>query len=315
MTSNPYGRMIRWYPPAWRERYGTEMAALLEDRYLTASAVPWRARMGLIRSGLAERGRAAGLQGSAPGPAEQVRAGSVMVVYGWALFLVGGAVFAKFADNWSAMTPSPTRWIAGDSYDAVALLGILGCALVGLGAMLSVVPLMRLVRDGRWESVRRSLQRALVAGGIAIVLLGGAVVWAHHSSQHDRNGGLAIYGALFVVVGLAAVAAVGCATAAAVSVARRIELSSNVLRMLGLIALALSGVMALLLTGIVVWWSWVAIHAPGVLLNGIGTGLPYTSNVAPPTLVAAGALLTMGLVLALGGSRHVARSWRGLHSG
>ncbi len=314
MTSNPYRRMIRWYPPAWRERYGTEMAALLEDRYLTASAVPWRARMGLIRSGLAERARAAGLQGSAPGPAEQVRAGSVMVLSGWALFLVGGAVFAKFADNWSAMTPSPTRWMAGDSYDAVALLGILGCAWwVWRDVVGRAVDAPRARQEmGIGAPI---LAKSVGGGGIAVVLLGGAVAWAHHSSQHDRNGGLAIHGALFVVVGLAAVAAVGCATAAAVSVARRIELSSNVLRMLGLIALALSGVMALLLTGIVVWWSWVAIHAPGVLLNGIGTGLPYTSNVAPPTLVAAGALLAMGLVLALGGSRHVARSWRGLPSG
>ena len=124
--------MIRWYPPEWRERYGPEMTALLEDTYATPGAVPWRARMGLLRFGLAERARAAGLYGSAPGPAEQVRAGSVLVLCGWALFLVTGAIFAKFADNWSVAAPSTARWVASDSYDAVAVLAALGCALVAL---------------------------------------------------------------------------------------------------------------------------------------------------------------------------------------
>jgi hypothetical protein len=312
VTAHPYGRMIRWYPPEWRERYGPEMTALLEDTYATPGAVPWRARMGLLRSGLAERARAAGLYGSAPGPAEQVRAGSVLVLCGWALFLVAGAIFAKFADNWSVAAPSTARWVASDSYDAVAVLAALGCALVALAGLLAVPPLARLVRDGRWESVRRPVRRAMVSGGVAVVLFGGALAWAHRLSPHDRNGGLAIYSALFVVVCLAAVGAVLCATAAAVSVARRVELPSRVLRALGLIALALSGVMALLLAGVALWWSWVALHAPDVLLNGTGNSFVYTSDVAPPSLVAAGVLLMLGLLLAFGGTRRVARSWRGL---
>ena len=84
------------------------------------------------------------------------------------------------------------------------------------------------------------------------------------------------------------------------------------LRALGLIALTLSGVMALLLAGIALWWSWVALHAPDVLLNGIGNGFVYTSDVAPPSLVAAGVLLLLGLLLAFAGTRRVARSRRGL---
>ena len=308
--------MIRWYPPEWRERYGAEMTALLEDTYATAGAVPWRARMGLVRSGLAERARAAGAPrfSARPGGAgargldpRSLSAGPCS----WS----PARVFAKFADNWSATAPGATRWVASDGYDAVLVLGAVGCALVGLAALLAVLPL-RAPRPRREMGVGAAARAESDRGGRhRVVLIGGAVAWAHHLSPHDRNGGLAIYGALFVVVCLAAVVAVGCATAAAVSVARRIELPSNVLRVLGLIALALSGVMALLLTGVVAWWSWVAAHAPGVLLNGIGTGLPYTSNVAPPTLVAAGVLLTMGLILALGGSRRVARSWRGLHPG
>jgi hypothetical protein len=49
-------------------------------------------------------------------------------------------------------------------------------------------------------------------------------------------------------------------------------------------------------------------------LNGIGNGFVYTSDVAPPSLVAAGVLSMLGLLLAFGGMRRVARSWRGLNT-
>ena len=310
MTADRLGRLLRWYPPEWRERYGAEMTALLEDAYGTASAVPWRERMGLARSGLAERARAAGLLGSVPDPAEQVRAGSALVLCGWALFVIAGAIFAKFADGWSVPAPSSDRWVASAAYDAVAVLGAVGCALVALAALLAAPAFVRLIRDGRWESVRRRVGRAVAAAGTAALLLVGALSWAHHLSQHDRNGGLPVYSTLFVIVGLAVVVAVLSAAAAGARVARRIESPPRVVRILGVLALAVGVVMVLLAAGIVVWWCWVAVHAPDVLRNGIGNGFPYASNTAPPTLVVTGGLIVMGVVLAVSGTRRVARSWR-----
>jgi hypothetical protein len=48
-------RSLRWYPSAWRRRYGEELIALLEDTY-GDGPLPLRCRMSLFRSGMIERG-------------------------------------------------------------------------------------------------------------------------------------------------------------------------------------------------------------------------------------------------------------------
>ena len=67
MSAHTFERVLRWYPPAWRSRYGDEMAALLEDTYVSASDVPLGERVALATSGLAERVREADLVGSTGG--------------------------------------------------------------------------------------------------------------------------------------------------------------------------------------------------------------------------------------------------------
>ena len=73
--SRDYEHMLRWYPPAWRARYGDELTALMEDMYAASGRVPPRARLGLVRAGLVERAREAGLVGTAVGPAARVTGG------------------------------------------------------------------------------------------------------------------------------------------------------------------------------------------------------------------------------------------------
>jgi hypothetical protein len=310
VNTEHYERLIRWYPQEWRDRYGGEMTALLEDSYATASDVPARARLGLVRRGLAERARTAGLIGSALEPTQELRAGAVLVLCGWPLFLVAGAVFGKFADNWWIGTPAVDRLPASASFNAVAVLGVLGCTVVGLAALLALPSFVRLVRAGRWSTVRRPVWRAGLASVLAALLLGGGLAWAHHLGPHDRNGGLAVYGAAFIVIGLAAFVAILSATAAAVAVARRIDLPQRVLRGLGVMALVLSVVMTLLFAGFVTWWATQATYAPTVLLNGIGNGVPFTSGTVPPTLAAAGLLMVLGLALAVAGTVRIARGLR-----
>jgi hypothetical protein len=47
-------RVLRWYPAAWRRRYGDELIALLDDTY-GEGHLGWRVRMSLLRSGVRER--------------------------------------------------------------------------------------------------------------------------------------------------------------------------------------------------------------------------------------------------------------------
>ena len=155
MRPDRFERLIRWYPAQWRARYGGEMTALLEDSYATPGDVPVRARLSLVRRGLTERARGAGFIGPALGPMNDVRAGAVLVLCGWPLFLIAGAMFGKFADNWWAGTPAVDRVPASVSFNAVAVLGLVGCAVVALAALLALPSFVRLVRAGRWGTVRR----------------------------------------------------------------------------------------------------------------------------------------------------------------
>jgi hypothetical protein len=203
---------------------------------------------------------------------------------------------------------------AGLSYTTIAVLGVVGCAIVAAAGLVALPSFVRLVRTGYWSTVRRAVRRAVLATATAALLLIGGLMWAHHLSQHARNGGLVVYSVAFVVIGLGAFVAVGCATAAAVAVARRTELRGRTLRALGLMALGLSAVMVLLFAAFVTWWATQAAYAPTVLLNGIGNGFPFTSSTVPPTLVVAGLLMLLGLALAIGGAVRIACSIRPGHA-
>jgi hypothetical protein len=47
-------RVLRWYPAAWRRRYGDELIALLDDTY-GERRLGLRVRMSLLQSGVRER--------------------------------------------------------------------------------------------------------------------------------------------------------------------------------------------------------------------------------------------------------------------
>jgi hypothetical protein len=54
MNSRDAQRVLRWYPAAWRRRYGEELIAMLDDTH-GAGDLPRQTRIALVRSGLIER--------------------------------------------------------------------------------------------------------------------------------------------------------------------------------------------------------------------------------------------------------------------
>ncbi len=304
MSGRRFDQLLRWYPPRWRARYGAELAALLEDTYSLASEVPRRQRLALVRSGLAERAHDAGLVGSSNAADEQLRGGSLLILCGWALFMAAGAAFGKLSDNWLSGTPVSGRWPASTAYDAVVVTGTAGCVLVVVAASAVGPAFVGLVRRGGWRAVRGAVWRAGMAVALAAALFGGTVAWAHQLSTHARNGGNHLYGALFVALVVGALVALGCATAAAIRVARRLDVRGPALP--GSLALGVTLLMLVVFTGFVTWWVAEALHAPGVLQSSIGNGLPFTSTLVPPSLLAAGLLVVVGLALGIWGSFRVA---------
>jgi len=292
-----FARMLCWYPPAWRNRYGQEMVALLEDTH-GMGRVTWSERMSLAKAGSIERLRSAGVVGDSLGPDERLRAGSLLVLCAWAVFVVAGAVFAKFTDNWE---PQGHHTLASASYTVVRDAGMAGGVIVLLAGVVVLPALVRLIRQEG-----RAFLRGVVLGAVWLVvatvaLTAGLVVWAHQLSAHNRNGGLWPYEVAFVVWSLSIVAATGGGTAAVVSALRRVPLSIRALRSLGALAVALSATMAVIIAGTLTWWVAVASAGPGFL----GNGLMATSNVLPAPLLLAGVLMLVGLGAAATGTLRV----------
>jgi hypothetical protein len=299
-----FERLIRWYPPTWRARYGAEFVALLEDTH-GMSAVTWRERLAIAKSGSAERARSTGLLGDSASPNERIRAGSLLILCAWAFFMLAGGIFAKFTEQWSAVTPTADRWIPSDGYSAVQWAGIVGVVLI-LAAVLVVLPaLVRLVRDEGWAVIRPPILRAALVVAATTAFTGGLVIWAHHLGAHDRNGGLRPYHLIVLPIWVLAVAAaLGFSTAAAVAVVRRLDLSQRTLRVLGGMAIVLTLIMVLIMAGTLVWWGSMAAYAPGFL----GNGALSTSNVVPPPMIIAGVLMLLGVAMAATGAVRVTRS-------
>jgi hypothetical protein len=126
--------LLRWYPRSWRERYGEELMALMEDQ--SGERAPTRSvKMSLVWAGLRERFHGSGLVGAQRSPAERARAGSLLVLCAWTAFTLAGASFSKGSEHFARAVPVGSRRVPQGAYDVVAALGAIGVTLVVLGAV------------------------------------------------------------------------------------------------------------------------------------------------------------------------------------
>jgi len=307
-----FDRILRWYPKSWRARYGEGLSALVEDTYRDG-AMTRRHRRTLIVAGLKERARVAGFAPGASSTNERLRIGSQLVLSGWVLFMVAGAVFAKFSEHFATAMPLAHRSLANASFDAVRWTGALGMLVVSLSALMVLPLLRRHFRHGGWRGVQRPLVRSGVALGVAAALLLITALRAHSLSAHQRNAGFTPYGALVLVSAAALVLALVIGLSSAISISRHLSFSRQMLTTLSRTAIGLTGMMVVIVVGVLTWWVNEALHAPHFLVNGLGSGLPFTSNVFPPTLVFATALMMLGLGLGVVGVARVIEGLRGEH--
>ena len=152
-------RLLRWYPPSWRARYGEEFAELL---LADLAEQPRSCRRGadIAVSGLLARCTAVGLTSHRLPPAEQIRYGVATLCCALAGFLaLGVAMLAQLATGWQWLSPHSAPVATGTVVMALAV-GCLVLAVIAAAAPLvwhAVVALVRL-RDGRlvWPAVLAS---------------------------------------------------------------------------------------------------------------------------------------------------------------
>jgi hypothetical protein len=167
-------RLLRWYPPAWRARYGDEFTELLIAEFAEQPR-SWRRTLDVARGGLLARLTCAGLAGHRLGPPEQVRAGLATAACSAAAFLAFGiAMWAQLTIGWEWAPPSEATTRIGMAAMSAAVL------LLAVLALLSVLPLIWIAARGVVCRRARRLQRPVL-----LTVAGAGVLAA--GSHHFQN--------------------------------------------------------------------------------------------------------------------------------
>jgi hypothetical protein len=260
--------LLRWYPRAWRERYGEELLVLIQDT-LDDGRPTWRLRLGVIWGGLRERGHQAGR-------VVRVAAKWRTVPDRWSL-LVAGLVLATLPVTVAGSPPQARGWQAAAA-DAV-LVAVALTGVVVLASGLTALPaLIRFLRAGGWPKVRRPIMRAagatVVAGGI---LAGLSVASGSRSLAQLDSSWVFSFGRL--AAGLAIAVAIGLWAAAAVATTRHLTLAPRV-RAAQLVLGAVTPTMVMIMfVSLNLWWS---ATQPSLVLLVMGlVNLALGSVVAP----------------------------------
>jgi hypothetical protein len=240
-------RLLRLFPPSWRDRYGEELADVIVES--SGDRVPWRVRLDVLRAGGRERLRAAGLSDDGA-PQEQVRGGALLVLCAWALFVIAGLTVQKLSEHWQTLMPVADRGLPQGAFDVLVAGAVVGAILVMAG-IAAVVPGLR---TAGWHTLRRALPVPIALTGVAVAATVAIVAWAHGLAPAERDGHDAGYAGAFVAWALLCAACLLGWTCAAVSIARRLDLRASTLRAETWLAVAVTALMALMATATVVWW-------------------------------------------------------------
>jgi hypothetical protein len=295
---------LKWYPRSWRDHYGEELMLFLQDRY-GEDPVPVTARLSMIRSGSVERLRAGGIIGTSVDSDRRIRGASLLVLCAWGMFVVAGAVFAKYTEHWPLATPQVDQRVPEVAMGIVQVAAAAGFLILVVAGLITLPALVALVRSDGWKSIwataRWMVISVAVAGTAAIVI----VAWNAQlgpSQSINTPWSLKVAG---VVGGLLVVLALAVSSGTIVAIVYRLRLSDQVTRMLGVLAFAMSGVLIFIFAGALTWWITTAIHAPWFF----GSFVPRSqSSPAPLAMVVLGLTMLSGLVLAGYGTVRIAVS-------
>jgi len=208
--------LLRWYPRAWRERYGQELLALIQDT-LDEGRPTWRLRLGVIGGGLRERVHQAVRAGKVA--AKRVPTTSLMVV-------VAGTTLATLPENLKATLPPGRAWQKTAAFDA--LIGVIAFTafVVLAGGLVAAPAFVAFLRGGGWSKIRRRVAWAAGAtlpagGGLAGLVLGQR---AMSSAQLNYSW---TYAGGVVATTVAIAAALGLWAAAAAAAAKQLKLANR----------------------------------------------------------------------------------------
>jgi hypothetical protein len=250
-------RLLRWYPRAWRERYGEELLALIQDT-LDDGRPAWRLRLGVIWGGLRERGHQAKHAGRTA--VKRMMAGPGPSV------LVAGLVLAYLPVTLMQSPLPARRWLAAAAFGTVLGAVTLTGAVVLANGLAALPALVRFLRAGGWAKIRR---RVAWAAGATTVAGGGlaALVLVSTSYPHAQLNTSLAYLIGLLADGLAMATAIGLWIAVAAATARHLTLAPRV-RAVQLVLTAVAAIMVTVVVAALDFW-WSVTQAPHWLVAGL----------------------------------------------
>ena len=261
--------LLRWYPRAWRDRYGEELLALIQDT-LDEGHPAWRLSLGVGWGGLRERGR----------QARRAAAASVRRRVGpdrWGTVLMAGLVCAVGSGQ-LASAPLPARAWQAVTLGALLTTVAVTAAMVLAGGLAALPALVRFVRAGGWPKIRRRVGWAAGATAVAGGGLAGLVLAAGARSPAQVNAWGAYWTGL-LVAGLALAVAIGLWAAAATAAARHLTLTPRVRAVHLVLGAIIPNAVSMVVVTLGIWW-WATQSSVTLLVLAV-TNLALTGVLAP----------------------------------
>lgn len=307
MAAANLGRLLRWYPRAWRDRYGEEFLVFMQDSF-GPEKPPLTARLSIVVGGMRERARRSGLTGDSVPPTDRVKAGILTVLVSWTAMVIAGASFAKMSEHFDTALPdrAGSHHLPDAFYTFIQTVAEVAALIVIAGVGLVLPAFLRYLRSGGWPTIRAHALRATGCTLLTIGTTAPLLVWAHNLSTQQRNGGSTGYGVLFLVWAALAVGTLLLWTVLAVVVAPKVTFSRSLLAVEAGMAVAVTLAVVGILAATSVWWALIAERAPTFL-----SGDPASPLNA--RLVATVFLMALAAAAAITGAVRIAQTlpeWR-----
>jgi hypothetical protein len=216
-------KLLRWYPRTWRERYGEEFLAMIEDS-LDGRRPGLRLRLSVARAGLRERGRQVRLAGQ---KRSRRIARGLGGTPGLAMAFIAASIFADLPLDLKRAPPPSRVWQADVARYVLAGLVVVTVAVIAAGGLAALPAFVRFLRAGGWPKIRRRVGWAAVATVLAGGGLAGLVMVTRSHTYAQLNVSWA-YASGQPVTLLAVMVALGLCTRAVKATARRLDLTPRV---------------------------------------------------------------------------------------
>ena len=260
--------LLSMYPRRWRDRYGDELAAFVEDSD-PGGRLRVRNAMSIAVGAAGERMRSAGLLGEPANRRARFDGAMSLALWGWALFVVAGANVAKLSEHYASSLPSAGRSAPITEFHLLTAFAVLASISVATGAAIVLPACIRYFRNGGVSVSGRRIGLAMASSVTTVAMTLLLSEWAHGLSVAQRNGADSRYSHVFVLWAGLVVLTIASWAAAGVHVMRRIEIRAELQRAEVLLCSAVAVLIVFSTAALVAWWASMAATAPG-FFSGFG---------------------------------------------